>query len=457
MNHKHLYQPSRRGFLTQAVAGVLSFPTIVPASVFGQKAPSRKISLGIIGYGMMGPDNTRRFLQHSDCQIVAACDVDQKHLDLAVSDVNTHYGKQACRRYTDYRELLASREVDAVMLAIPDHWHALVATEAANQKKDIYGEKPLALTVREQEAIVRSVQKNEVIWQTGSWQRSDTSFRIAAEIVANGLIGKVQRVEIGLPSGHKDFAQTADQRQVVPVPAELDYDRWLGPSAFSEYIPARVHRNWRWHYSTGGGQILDWIGHHGDIALWALGMDRVQPLKVCTLQADLPPVTDLWNTATRFKSEVTYPGDITFTIAGGHDDIRPGVRWIGSDGWVWVDRGGQFDCSKAELRVPVKRREGKQVINAAKAPVLGDDVIRRPLYRSQNHYRNFLDSIATRQPTITPVETAHNSTLQGHLMLISHRVGRNVEWDAARADITNDPEASRLLSRPYRQPWVFPG
>ena len=181
---------SRRRFL-RTTAAALALPAIVPGSIFGQNRPSNQITLGVIGWGMQGPENTQAFLDQQDCRVVAACDVDKTHLQNAVDTINQHYRNRDCAAYHDYRELLARKDIDAVMIAVPDHWHALVATEAARQKKDVYGEKPLAKTIAEQQAIVRAVEQNNIIWQTGSWRRSQAVFRKAAEIVRNGLIGKV--------------------------------------------------------------------------------------------------------------------------------------------------------------------------------------------------------------------------------------------------------------------------
>ena len=195
---------SRRRFITASTAAI-ALPAIVPSSIFGQNPPSNRITLGVIGWGMQGPENTQAFLAEQDCRVVAACDLDKNHLKDAVDTINGHYQNKDCAEYHDYRELLARKDIDAVMMAVPDHWHALVATEAARQKKDVYGEKPLAKTIAEQQAIVRAVQQNNIIWQTGSWRRSQATYRQAAEIVRNGLIGKLKRVEVGLLDGHIDF------------------------------------------------------------------------------------------------------------------------------------------------------------------------------------------------------------------------------------------------------------
>ena len=249
--------------------------------------------------------------------------------------------------------MMARKDIDAVMLAVPDHWHALVAIEAARHKKDIYGEKPLARTIAEQQAIVKAVQKNQRIWQTGSWQRSQRRFHKAAEIVRNGLIGKVTRVEVGpaidrgtLPTSARRPGDTSMTSPALPPP-ELDYECGSAPRKMEPYIKARVHMNWRWNYNTGGGQLLDWIGHHCDIAHWGLDFDNTGPSEI-EGHGDFPPPDAVWNTCTKYRIELKYPDDITMIIAGGYADIRSGTKWIGTDGWVWVDRGG-FDASNAGL------------------------------------------------------------------------------------------------------------
>jgi predicted dehydrogenase len=453
---------SRRRFL--ATTGLaLAAPTIIPASALGRNGkppPSERITMGVVGWGMMGPGNTKAFLGQKDCQVVAACDLDKDHLKSAVTAINEHYDNQDCKAYHDFREMMARPDIDAVMLAVPDHWHALVAIEAARQGKDIYGEKPLARTIAEQQAIVSAVQQNKCIWQTGSWQRSRPNFRRAAEIVRNGLIGKVTRVEVGLPSGHSDFTSTekpllmklakipgAPTRlsEVVPgtpawaaavsrPPASLDYEMWIGPSKMEPYIDTRVHMNWRWNYNTGGGQLLDWIGHHCDIAHWGLDFDNTGPLEV-EAQGEFPPKDAIWNTATKYRITCKYPKDITMVIAGGYDEIQSGTKWIGTEGWVWIDREG-YDATDPDWfgQIPEDRYKVK-------------------LYASDNHQGNFIDCVKSRNPTITPVETAHHSAIPGQLGLISMLVGRKIKWDASKEVILNDAEASKLLGRSYRAPW----
>ena len=459
---------TRRRFLqsTSAAAALASSPLLRAA---GRVSANDRITIGAIGWGMIGPANVKAFLGESDCQVVAACDLDPNHLQTAVDTINGKYGNKDCKAYQDYRELLARDDIDAVMIAVPDQWHAVIATEAAARKKDIYGEKPLARTIAEQQAIVRAVQQNNVIWQTGSWQRSLPQFHKAAEIVRNGLIGNVTHVEVGLPGGHHDFPGTlpaflkrlsslpdkpADPAKIVPgtpawnlaitkPPANFDYDRWLGPSREEPYIDVRVFQNWRWNYNTGGGQLLDWIGHHGDIAHWGLGFDHTGP-SIVEGHGEFPPEHAIWNTATKYtisstyRKEVTgYSNDVHMSIVGGSPAIAMGTKWIGTDGWVWVDRSG-FDASNPDW---------------IKMEALPDDLRKVQLYVSNEHRRNFLDSVRSRKPTITPVETAHHSLIPGHLGLISMLTGRKIEWDVASETIVNDTGASEMLTRPYRAPY----
>jgi predicted dehydrogenase len=455
---------NRRRFLATAGAAMV-LPLILPGCATGQSArvrPSNRVNLGVIGMGWQGPGNTKSFLAESDCQVVAACDLDANHLQLALNMVNDHYQTKDCKGYHDYRELLAREDIDAVMIAVPDHWHELVATEAARRKKDVYGEKPLAKTIAEQQAIVRAVEKNKIIWQTGSWQRSVPTFHKAAEIVRNGLIGTVTHVEVGLPAGYSDFSgmgkealekisslpdKISELSKVTPgtpawdllatePPPALDYNRWIGPSKMEPYIAARLHKNWRWNYNTGGGQLMDWVGHHVDIAHWGLGFDNSGPSEI-EGHGDFPAADALWNTCTKYRIELKYPQNITMTIAGGYPDIRSGTKWIGTEGWVWVDRNS-FEGSNPEWK---------------KYKNLPDELRKVKLYVSNNHQRNFLDCVKSGQPTIAPVETAHHSAIPGHLGLISMLVGRKINWDMATEKILNDPEASKLMTRDYRPPW----
>jgi predicted dehydrogenase len=428
---------SRRQFIKQSA--VFAIPIIIPAAARGADgnvAPSNRMVVGAVGWGMQGPGNTTSTMGLDNAKVVAVCDLDKNHLAAAKGKVDEFYKNTDCAAYSDYLELMARKDIDAVTLAVPDHWHALVATAAAKAGKHIWGEKPLARTIAEQQAIVKAVQDNKVIWQTGSWQRSVDNFTKAVELVRGGYIGEIKEVQVGLPAGHHDFAGTKDKNTVTAPPAQLDYDKWVGPSTMVDYIEARVHKNWRWHYNFGGGQLLDWVGHHVDIAHWGMNMDNGGPSEV-ECAGELPDANAMWNTCTKYRGELKYPKGIKMTIAGGHPDIAMGTKWIGSEGWVYVNRGA-FDASNADWK---------------RFRVLPDNMRKAEIYRSGNHFKNWIDCALAGKPTITPVETAHHSAIPGHLCLISMLSRSKVQWDAAKQEIIGNPEAAKFLTRAYRSPY----
>ncbi len=427
---------NRRRFFKQAAA--LAAPFIVPAHVLGREgrlSPSNLINVGCIGVGWQGVSNMEGFLAESDCRVTAVCDVDARHLQEARDLVNRHYGNRDCRAFHDFRELLACSDIDAVMLALPDHWHALIAVAAAKAGKDIYGEKPLSHNLREGRAIVDAVTKYGRVWQTGSWQRSEANFRFAAELVRNGRLGRVHTVEVGLPSGHTDFAGTFGMQNLEPPPPELDYDFWLGPAPYAPYAVERVHKNWRWHLDYGGGQLMDWVGHHNDIAHWGLDYDRTGPVEV--EGSGEYPADGFRNTAVRYRVVSTYADGVRIIMAGGYPDIAFGTRWIGDRGWVFVTRGGVIDAEPKSL---LREQFGPEEVH---------------LYRSPGHIRNFLDCVKSRRETLTPAETAHRSATPGHLGQIAMLLGRKIRFNPKIEEIIGDDTASRMLSRPYRSPWTL--
>jgi predicted dehydrogenase len=294
--------------------------------------------------------------------------------------------------------------------------------------------------------MVAAVTKNKRIWQTGSWQRAQASFRWAAELVQNGYLGKVTRVEVGLPPGHIDFGGTGNAAPNGTPPANLDYEFWIGPAAMMPYNPCRLHKNWRWNYNTGGGNLMDWIGHHCDIAHWGLANphfgcgpdDAVGPLEV-SATADFPPHGDVWNTATKYRIECKYPNNIEVVIAGGYGEIAGGAKWIGPDGWIRIDRG-VFEASNPDWIRDIQKLDKSGELKVK-------------LYNSPGHHKEFLDSIKSRKRTLTPVEIAHRSQTPGHLGHIAAVVGRKLKWDAAKQVIVGDPEASKLLTKTMRAPW----
>ncbi len=432
---------SRREFLKKvplAVAGTAAFPAIVKASALGLNgtvAPSERIVMAGVGFGMQGGSNMQAFLGNDDVQWVAVCDLDTNHLNETRDVVNRKYGNKSCATYKNFFDLLQRQDIDAVSLAVPDHWHAILSILSARNGWDIYGEKPLTHSLREGRALCDAVQRYGRIWQTGSWQRSVENFYRACELVRNGRIGKIQRVEVGLPSGHYDFARTFGQEKLEPPPPELDYETWLGPAPYAPYCKARVHMNWRWNMDFGGGQLMDWIGHHLDIAHWGLGFDLTGPVEVWG-KGEFPS-TGIYNSATRYWVETRYADGTPIILAGGYPEIQGGTKWIGETGWVWVDRGA-FETQPARL---VHETIGPNEIK---------------LTRSRDHQRNFLDCVKSRAQTIAPCEVAHRSASVGHLGVIAIEIGRKIRWDPAAEKIIGDSGAERLLSRAYRKPWQLP-
>ena len=442
---------SRRKFIVRS-AGLAAAPWIVPASVLGgggATPPSERITIGFIGVGApengMGTTNMLQFIGLDDCRVVAGCDVDAEHLRLFVDSVNRRNGDTACRGYGNFRELLARDDIDAVCISTPDHWHGIIALAALKAGKDVYGEKPIAHTFTEGQRIVEAVERHRRIWQTGSWQRSQFNFRQACELVRNGMIGKVARVEVGLPSGHRDIPREEYERLAADWnrPPHLDYETWIGPGPMKPYCAARMHKNWRWDLDFGGGQLMDWIGHHNDIAHWGLGLDESGPMQV-QATGRFPPRDALWHSPTSFEVRCHYVGGLEVLIRdappvprGGtaRDGHFQGTKWIGSDGWVHVDRG------RLEAHDP----------RLLKAPL---DASAVRLEVSNHHWRQFLDCVRSRRQALAPAHVAHRSITPGHLAHVSMELGRAVRWDPDGQRVIDDNRAQELLTAvSMRSPW----
>lgn len=432
----------RRTFL-KAVPPLVgaALPQATPA------APSDRITLGVIGTGNQGTNDLFGFLRDERVQVVAVCDLNREspgYWDGRVAGreparqiVEWTYARQrrsglykGCAAYEDFRQMLDRKDIDAVLIAVPDHWHAIPVIQAARAGKDIYGEKPLALTIAEGRAMSDAVRHHKRIFQTGSQQRSDARFRKACELVRNGRIGKLHTVRCGLPGGTPDLARTGERKDPEPVPEGFNYAMWLGPAPEAPYAPARCHVNFRWILDYSGGQITDWGGHHPDIAQWGMDTERTGPVAIRNARGEFAK-DKLWNTATEFYFEAVYQNGVTLIVSNRE---RGGVKFEGSDGWVWVTRGAIEASPKSLLDSEI-----------------GPDEVH--LYRSDNHFRNFIDCVISRKEPVAPVEIAHRSITIGHLGNISLRLGRDLKWDPEAERILGDDEANRMLSRPMRKPW----
>jgi predicted dehydrogenase len=399
--------------------------------------------MGLIGLGSMGMRHVKGFLQEDDCRIIAICDVDAGRRRAAVEEINKHYGKDGCSQYNDFRDLIGRDDIDTLCISVPDHWHSIPAIMGARAGKDIYGEKPLALTITEGRAMVDAVNRYKRVWQTGSWQRSTEHFRFVCELVRNKRIGELQRVEIGIGPGYnpgdgRPTVNRIEPQPVMPVPGDLDYEMWLGPAPWAPYTEKRCHWNFRWILDYSGGQVTDWGGHHIDIAHWGMGCDETGPVEV--EGRGIFPEDGLWNAAVDYDFRCKYGNGVKMYV-GSNNHYPQGVRFIGERGWVHVTRGG-LDANPKSL---LKEKIGPEEIH---------------LYRPsgnhrQGHRRDFLDCVKSRAQTITPIEVGHRSATVAHLGNIAMILGRAIRWDPKQEQIINDSTASRMLSRTMRSPWYF--
>ncbi len=430
---------TRRDFVKRSVAagaGVFIFPEIIPSSALGMGgriAPSNRVVMGAIGTGSQGMSNMRDFINLKDAiQYVAVCDVDSSRLAKAKETVDKANKDSGCRSYADFRELLEKEKLDAVSLALPDHWHGIIYTSVVNKKLNVYGEKPICRTIHDGQAIVAAVQKNNVIWQTGSWQRSLPNFHRGAELAINGRAGKITRIEVGLPDGGRGIGTPP----VKDVPPELNWEMWLGPAP---KVPFRgvSHWDWRWILDYSGGQLTDWSGHHIDIANWGAGLEHTGPVEISG--TGIYPPEGIFNAPVEYDFTCKYSNGIEMRVANASRQIMGmGTTWYGDRGWIHTDRGNRLTASDPKIL----------------EEVIGENEIH--LYKSENHWQNFVDCVHSGKPTISPIEGAYRAISVGLLGEIAMTTGETIHWDPVKEEIIGNPRASRLLSRPYRQPWTLP-
>ena len=452
---------SRRDFIAHsalAMAAGVALPAlsscVAPARPRVRRpSPSERVNLGVIGFGTIAFSTVPNFLADPRVQIVAVADpvselprygyqgeknggrlVGQRTVNQAYAEQRTSGTYKGCEVYEDFREMLEREDIDAVYIATPDHWHCAAALLAARRGKHIYGQKPLSLTIEEGRRMSRAVAETGITWQTGAQQRSSIHFRTACELVRNGRLGKLQGIKIGFSAGHKNWSGLADRKQPEPVPPELNWDLWLGPAPARPYAPAILPLNWRHCFDYSGGYLTDWGAHHLDILQWALGTDDTGPIAIENVEAKLPPVTDLYNTATAYSFDVVYANGVRANVSNRN---RNGLLFQGeNDRSIFVSRG-ILESKPDELR---REKIGPGEIH---------------LYESQLHERNFIDHIYDAKPTISPVEVGHRSITIAHLANIAIRLGRSkLRWDPAAEKVIGDSEASQLLSRPMRREYA---
>jgi predicted dehydrogenase len=412
---------TRREFVGRVAAASTLFavPEIIPSRAFGA---NERIITGHIGVGGQGNSNLGAFLANA----AAVCDVDSKRAAAAGKRVQEKNG--ACEVFADYRRLLDRKEIDAVVISTPDHWHALQTIHACQAGKDVYVEKPLTLTIAEGRKMVEAARQNKRIVQTGSQQRSSENFRQACELVRNGAVGKVKTVLVGIPLPNYPKDQVPDS----DPPAELDYNFWLGPAPWRPYNAKRVHYNFRFFWDYSGGQMTNFGAHHIDIAQWGLGMDDSGPASVeGEASFNMQKLHEVTETC---RLNYTYANGVKMIVGQGQKDIPDGTTFIGDTGEIHVTRGSLKSKPEELLRTPV-----------------GENEVR--LYASTNHHQNFLQCIASRELPICDVEIGHRTATACHLGNLAARLGRKIEWDPEKEQIVGDNEAAAMVERSYREPW----
>jgi len=447
----------RRKFLKKSAltAGIMGFPTIVPASVFGKNAPSNKIQIGQIGCGRIARDHDLPGVwQHDVAQIIAVSDLDRNRMADGKAWVDGYYAKKNSssysntKMYEDYKELILDPEIDAVVISTPDHWHSQPAMEAAYAGKHVYLQKPTSLTIKEGQQLIEAVKSSDVKLQLGTQQRSSPQFRIAAEFVRNGRIGKLHTVRIGLPGD-----PSGPDAPEMPVPENLNYDAWLGSTPEVPYTEMGVHPQqgygrpgWLRLEQYGAGMITGWGQHHFDSAAWGMDTELTGP-RFIEAVAEFPR-SGLWNVHGDFMVKAEYENGIRMLTSGGYPN---GIRYEGEDGWIWVSRGNYV----ASASDPVDQANSTKALDASDPNILkseiGPDEIH--LQKSEEHHGNWLGAIQGENELLSPVEVGHRAC---SVCLVSHiamKLGRKLEWDPRSEKFVNDKEANSHLERDQRAPY----
>jgi hypothetical protein len=449
----------RRDFLKAATGigvGLIALPQIVPSSALGADgaaAPSNRIGLGVIGLGIQGTGNMRAFLGNKEVRVAAVCDVHATQRQKGKQVVDDWYSNTDCAALKDFRDLIARPDIDAVQITAPDHWHPLIAIEAARRKKHMYCEKPIGWSFRAAQAVLKSVQLSGVVFQFGTQQRSGGFFRQACELVRNGKIGQLKTILVGVPG-----SWTCPKQPTEPVPPELDYEMWLGPAPMAPYCYERCRpytdppRNpnlsswgaWSIWYCISDyciGMIGNWGVHHLDIAQWGNGTDLSAPNEI--EGTGVFPQDMLTDGATSWQVENRYANGVTLVhMDDGTAKKHPlqaegyghGVLFLGAEGWVHVDR----ERITANPKSLTKLKIGPNEIN---------------LFKSDNHHVNFIDAAKGRTKPAAPIESAVRSDTLCNLQQIAIKLKRKLQWDPAKETFLNDPEANGMLDRPMRAPW----
>lgn len=438
--------------------GLAVLPNIIPARLLGADAPGKKITVAQIGCGRMGRSDMGNVMNESLARVVAVCDLDSRRLAAGRKMAEVYYSTQGegrvnIKTFHDYRDVLASPEIDAVVVTVPDHSHARLAIDAALAGKHIYVQKPVTYNIAEAIGLRKAVEASKVILQTGSQQRSEHpwhSFRAASEAVRNGRVGQLKTIQIGVgldkPSGHPPAP--------MPVPANLDFEHWLGSAPEQPYMELRVHSQkslegrpgWITTEDFGLGMITNWGAHHVDIAQWAMGQELGGPLTVEARAAFMQ--NDAWTVHTTYHVEMLYPKDVTVILDNRYEN---GLRFEGDEGWVF--------CARGEEKVTASDPTAPAGENAALPLRASDPKILSPLgsdavrwMPSRTHHGNWLESVAANRQPIAPIQQSARSLEACAAAWIGMKLKRKLAWDAATEMFVNDDEANAMRSRRARKP-----
>jgi predicted dehydrogenase len=427
---------SRRVFIektTAAACVVAVAPQIIPSSVLGMGgaiSPNNRVTVGFIGTGDHGVNwNLGSYLRHKDAQVVAACDVDSNRLFRASETINDHYKNEDCFTTKDFREILDRKDIDAVMISTPDHWHTIISILALQAGKDVQCEKP-TLTIDEGKLLIKAVRKHQKVFQTSTEDRAVPEYHRMAELVRNGRIGKLQRVEVILPRQPQKPGNPTPQ----PVPKELDYEMWLGPAPFAPYTRDRVHWNFRWIWDYSGGIICDWGAHLFDTAQWANDTERSGPVEIEGTGTHW--TGGLYDTVKDYDVTYRYANGVVMTCKPGN----PSLKFIGTEGWV----------ANTGWRGPVQA-SSPEILNAQIEP--GE----LHLYTNpRGEHDDFLQCVKSRKDPYFPVDIGHRVCTVCHLANIAIKLGRKLKWNSTSEKFVGDEEANKMLDRPRRDPWQLP-
>lgn len=453
---------SRRRFLDLAAKGtvasaLIGIPSIVPSSVFGKNAPSNRINVGAIGTGRISRGHDIPGVwQYDNALIMAVCDVDANRAQDAKKLVNDYYSKKSGKDYDgvqvygDYRELLANKDIDAVLVSTPDHWHAPMVIHAVQAGKHVYMQKPASLTISEGRMMADAVKRSGTIVQVGSQQRSSSQFRYAAELVRNGRIGQLKTVYVGLPGD-----PSGDEEKEMPIPKNLNYDFWLGTTPEVYYTEKRVHPQvgydrpgWLRCEQFGAGMITGWGSHHIDCAHWAMNTELTGPVEIWG-KADFPK-SGLWDVHGIFRTEALYENGVRMVVS---NELPNGIKFEGTDGWVFVSRGDAAVTSSD----PSAKQQASKALDASDPKLLTTEIGPNEIHLavSKEHHGNWLESIAANQQPIAPAEVGHRSCSACLLHHAAMKLNRKLYWDPQKEQFKNDAEANKLLSRPQRKAYAI--